>query len=645
MNTNPCFLFKALAILLLGFSFCVITPNTSFGQEPIIIDHTCTDISQIPAYWLEQAKQLTIHYAHTSHGSQINTGILNLESQDSTYSVAIRTSTAEGLPPQENPPALRMYDGNPPETYINPDDYWDGDPGRNRTRAVADTGDYGFSMWSWCGQVSSATQSYIQEYLDTLNQFGAEYPAMRFIFMTGHLDGTGSSGNLHIRNEQIRNYCIVNHKVLFDFADIERYDPDGTDYLDLAGTDNCDYTGGNWADEWCAAHPGSDLCDACDCAHSKALNCNQKARAFWWMMARLAGWNPDGGPSADFSANPTTGTAPLEVSFTDGSTGDIDTWSWNFGDGGTSTEQSPAHTYSDPGTYTVTLEVTGPGGSDTRTRANYITVNAALTQYDLTVNTVGQGSVTLDPAGGSYNAGTEVTLTPAPNAGSAFNGWTGDLSGYCNPATIFMDADKTITAAFDVDGDTDGISDAEEDASPNGGDGNSDGLDDSDQLNVASFHTQDAADYVTLESGPGTALADCHAVSKPSTSGAPSGVAFPYHFFSFTINGVGAGAPTTLTLYLPAGANPTTYWKYGPTGSNQNDHWYEFLHNGQTGAQISGNAIILHFVDGMRGDDDLTANGVIVDQGGPGVSAGSGGNSSVESDGCFIETLFPPSSR
>ena len=136
MNGNFDFFSKALAILLTALFICVITSKLSFSAQPIIIDHTCTDISRIPAYWLEQAKQLTIHYAHTSHGSQINSGILNLESQDAAYSVAIRTSTTAGLSPSENPPALRMYDGNPPETYINPGDYWNGESGRNRTRGA-----------------------------------------------------------------------------------------------------------------------------------------------------------------------------------------------------------------------------------------------------------------------------------------------------------------------------------------------------------------------------------------------------------------------------------------------------------------------------------------------------------------------------
>ena len=78
-------------------------------------------------------------------------------------------------------------------------------------------------------------------------------------------------------------------------------------------------------------------------------------------------------PTADFAANPTSGPAPLGVSFTDKSTGVITYWSWEFGDGGTSTVQNPTHTYKSPGTYTVVLTVTGPGGADDATATVLVT--------------------------------------------------------------------------------------------------------------------------------------------------------------------------------------------------------------------------------------------------------------------------------
>ena len=81
-------------------------------------------------------------------------------------------------------------------------------------------------------------------------------------------------------------------------------------------------------------------------------------------------------PIAAFSASPTTGVAPLAVQFTDASTGAVTGWQWSFGDGGASTAQHPAHTYQTPGGYTVTLTVTGPGGSDAETKSTYIAVSS-----------------------------------------------------------------------------------------------------------------------------------------------------------------------------------------------------------------------------------------------------------------------------
>jgi len=80
--------------------------------------------------------------------------------------------------------------------------------------------------------------------------------------------------------------------------------------------------------------------------------------------------------SADFSANPLTGVAPLSVQFTDLSNGVILNRTWSFGDGGTSIFQSPNHVYQWPGTYSVSLTVSGPGGSDSEIKTAYINVTS-----------------------------------------------------------------------------------------------------------------------------------------------------------------------------------------------------------------------------------------------------------------------------
>jgi uncharacterized repeat protein (TIGR02543 family) len=78
----------------------------------------------------------------------------------------------------------------------------------------------------------------------------------------------------------------------------------------------------------------------------------------------------------------------------------------------------------------------------------FLVNNGGTNVYSLTINTVGSGSVALNPAGGTYNDGTVVTLTATPVAGFQFNGWSGALTGSTNPATITMNANKSVTATF-----------------------------------------------------------------------------------------------------------------------------------------------------------------------------------------------------
>jgi len=100
-------------------------------------------------------------------------------------------------------------------------------------------------------------------------------------------------------------------------------------------------------------------------------------------------------PVANFTVNATSGTTPLDVQFTDISTGNVTSYTWNFGDGSTSTDQNPTHTYNTPGTYTVTLTVNGPGGSTTETFTDYVKVEWPVPVANFTVNAT-SGTAPLD---------------------------------------------------------------------------------------------------------------------------------------------------------------------------------------------------------------------------------------------------------
>ena len=77
---------------------------------------------------------------------------------------------------------------------------------------------------------------------------------------------------------------------------------------------------------------------------------------------------------ANFTGAPGTGPAPHMVSFNDATLGTATSWLWDFGDGNTSTAQNPTHTYTTPGTYSVALISTGPGGFDIERKIDIIQV-------------------------------------------------------------------------------------------------------------------------------------------------------------------------------------------------------------------------------------------------------------------------------
>ena len=91
-------------------------------------------------------------------------------------------------------------------------------------------------------------------------------------------------------------------------------------------------------------------------------------------------------PVVNFSASASSGAAPLSVAFANTTTGSVTTWAWNFGDGTTSNVQSPTHVYSTPGSYTVVLSATGPGGTASKTAATAISVSAPAPVVDFSAS-------------------------------------------------------------------------------------------------------------------------------------------------------------------------------------------------------------------------------------------------------------------
>jgi hypothetical protein len=209
-------------------------------------------------------------------------------------------------------------------------------------------------------------------------------------------------------------------------------------------------------------------------------------------------------------------------------------------------------------------------------------------------------------------------------------------------ATIFDESDGDFTildSSFDTDDDS--IPDFEE-MGPSGMDnfydGNGDGIPDWQvaNANVTSLFSFDGGQYVTFEAD--RPITNMQPFQPPQD--APQEFSYPYGFFSFEFDVAATSDPATVTMFLD-GEIPDAYVKFGPTPDNFTPRFFEFTFDGtdQTGAQIDdvNFTVTLSFVDGLRGDVDIVANGTISDPGAPGVIIPSVPSEETGSD-CFIAT-------
>ncbi len=218
-------------------------------------------------------------------------------------------------------------------------------------------------------------------------------PDKLFVVVTAPPLVAGATDGAHAANARavhdwlvhdwLRGYPLANVAV-FDFYNVLTSNggtPQVTDAGASGGNHHRWWLGGvqhqHATDRDVAAYPAS----AGD-SHPNAIG-GQKATTEFvpWLNAAANRWL---GSSTiverlDFSAAPVSGLAPLDVAFTARPTGNATAFAWIFGDGGTSTERDPRHVYTAPGTYTVSLSATFPGGQKTTTKADYITAADAFT--------------------------------------------------------------------------------------------------------------------------------------------------------------------------------------------------------------------------------------------------------------------------
>ena len=226
----------------------VLAGAAGAGAQGFVVDHTGTALGSIPDAALPPAANLRLLLRHASVGENIDGGLDALRSQSAKY---------------DRSRWIFQNRGNPG---------WQAKVDDLVAQAAASAASYEVLTMKLCYIDTGASFSY---YRDKMLQLETGYPTKRFVWWTMPIE-TSSDADRQAFNDQVRAYARVNGKVLFDIADVEAYNAAGQKRTDGYGREIM------WP-EWTS-----------DGGHLSSAGAQRVASAWWWLMARLGGWDPSG---------------------------------------------------------------------------------------------------------------------------------------------------------------------------------------------------------------------------------------------------------------------------------------------------------------------------------------------------------------
>lgn len=295
--------------------------NASYVGNVFIAGHEVAKESvlrRIPVEYIDKARNsFRVAYQHTSHGTHVTRGVFGLpdykSGDDVTFGVSLDTPVSGKLTIYDY--AMQDY---APAGEKSVDLSEDEESFLQTTRNFLDdpqNADVNVIMWSWCdisnhdveGTYLPGMKQLIEEYGVGGSKIGTgegqrEVP-VHFIFMTGHAIINNNLGEGRPKNQAdlINEFCQENNQFCLDYYSIDTHDMDGNYWDDASDNGYSDKYGGNFYVEWQEEHtlgedywenrkePGGTVVYGSH--NTQHITSNRKAMAFWWILARLAGWD------------------------------------------------------------------------------------------------------------------------------------------------------------------------------------------------------------------------------------------------------------------------------------------------------------------------------------------------------------------